>query len=284
MKPILGKSIRLFLMDGVSDGRWICELSNWTGKAYKIPRSMLGQSKNREDLQSTGLYLLLGRNDELGGKDRVYIGEAENIYERLKQHAAGKDFWFEVIVYLSKDEHLNKAHIKYLESRLYEISQKVDRFVVENTSTPTRSKISEAEQAEMEEFLQHIVMLTSILGHKVFESIEAKTDNLPQQKFFFIHSSKGAYAKGKTHPEGFIVYQDSKLSHSITTSFQEHSFNKLRQHLVDEKIIEQNIFMSDYIFNSPSAAAAVILGRSANGLTSWKTQDGIELKSIEDQS
>jgi len=282
LSDTLGKSVRLFLMDGVADGRWVAELSNWTGKAYKIPRSMLSQSKNRRDLQSTGIYLLLGRSDDIGGKDRIYIGEAENIYERLKQHASQKDFWFEVIAFISKDEHLNKAHIKYLESRLYELAQQAGRFVLENNTTPTRSKISEADQAEMEEFLQHIQMLTSILGHKVFRTLD-RVDNVnAESEMLMIKSQKGANATGKTHPEGFLVFKNSKIAHSITSSFEKHNFNKLRQSLLDQNIItEKFTFSDDYAFNSASAAAAIVLGRSANGLTEWRTETGRDLKSYE---
>ena len=39
-----GKVIKLFLVDGTPNGRWICELSNWTGIAYKIPRSKIKES------------------------------------------------------------------------------------------------------------------------------------------------------------------------------------------------------------------------------------------------
>jgi len=101
---MFAKKIELFLMDGAANGRWACELSNWSGKAYKISRTLLSESKDRPDLVSTGVYFLLGKRDSLDEKERIYIGEAENLFERLKQHLGGKDFWNEVIVFLSKDE------------------------------------------------------------------------------------------------------------------------------------------------------------------------------------
>jgi len=282
---LLPKTVRLFLMDGSADGRWIAELSNWTGKAYKIPRSMLNQSKDRADLQSPGIYLLFGRSDELGGKDHVYIGEAENIYERLKQHASGKDFWFEVITFISKDENLNKAHIKYLESRLYQLAKEADRFCLENTAKPTRSKISEADEAEMEEFLRNIHMFTSILGHKVFEPLAVQIDSkICDSSLLFIKSARGADGSGQVHPEGFIVFKGSFSAMEITVSFKKHHFFKLRQRLIDEGVLFLNNdyyeFATDYVFNSASAAAAIVQGRSANGLKEWKTKDGKDLKSL----
>jgi hypothetical protein len=162
-----GKKITIFLIDGDPNGRMACELSNWTGKAYKIPRIRVKDCGDRNDLVNTGVYLLFGKNQE--GSDLAYIGEAENVFERLKQHLGQKEFWNETIVFISKDKNLNKAHIKYLESRLVEIAKSTNRFSLENDKTPTKSSISEADTAEMEEFLENIKLLTNTLGHKIFE-------------------------------------------------------------------------------------------------------------------
>jgi hypothetical protein len=117
-----GKTIKLFLMDSDPDGRIICELSNWTGKAYRIPRGKVKDCSDREDLKSTAVYLLFGKAETSTDKANVYIGEAENVYTRLVSHISEKEFWNEAVVFISKDENLNKAHIKYLESRLFEIA------------------------------------------------------------------------------------------------------------------------------------------------------------------
>ena len=174
---IFGKTIKIFLIDGDPNGRMSCELSNWTGKAYKIPRIKIKECTDRDDLTSTGVYLLFGKDEQ--GKDQVYIGEAESILKRLNQHLTQKDFWNETIVFISKDENLNKAHIKYLENRLHEIAKKANRYTVENSSTPTQSSISESDRAEMEEFIDNIKMLVNTLGHKVFEE---KREYKPIQK------------------------------------------------------------------------------------------------------
>src|SRR5210317_1942805 len=96
-----GKTIKLFLIDGEPNGRMTCELSNWTGIAYRIPRILVKDSADREELKNPGVYLLFGRNEE--GKEIVYIGEAETIFDRIKQHLSQKDFWNEVITFISKD-------------------------------------------------------------------------------------------------------------------------------------------------------------------------------------
>ncbi|WP_080055909.1 GIY-YIG nuclease family protein [Spirosoma aerolatum] len=278
-----GKTIKLFLIDGDPNGRMSCELSNWTGKAYKIPRINIKECTDRGDLANTGIYFLLGKNEE--GVDQVYIGEAENILKRLSQHLTQKDFWNEVIVFISKDENLNKAHIKYLENRLYEIAKITNRYILENTIIPTKSSISESDRAEMEEFLENVKILVNTLGHKIFEE-KREFKNKPKQEVFILNAPRGANAQGEPTSEGFLVFKGSKIATSTVASFPP-SMNKLRQSLIDKALIVPNgdtlELMDDYIFGSPSTAAAIVMGRSANGLIEWKLPNGQTLKGVESE-
>ena len=129
-----GKSIKLFLIDGNPNGRWACELSNWTGKAYKIPRTYIKVCEERRDLLSAGVYFLFGKDTE-SDRDIVYIGEAETVIDRLKQQL-NEEFWTECIVFISKDDNLNKAHIKYLENRFFDIAKEVNRYILTNSVRP----------------------------------------------------------------------------------------------------------------------------------------------------
>jgi hypothetical protein len=278
-----GKTIKLFLIDGEPSGRMTCELSNWTGKAYKIPRIKIKDCTDRPELNNPGVYLLLGK-DEIGS-DLVYIGEAEAVFKRLSQHLNQKDFWTEAIIFISKDENLNKAHIKYLENRLFEIAKKVNRYQIENTTTPTLSSIAEADRSEMEEFIQNIRILINTLGHKVFEEKrEIKPPHQQDDYTFFIKAVRGADAQGEPTSEGFVVFKGSKVASSTVPSMT-IPFVKLREKLIDSGIIVMNKnnleFPEDYVFSSPSTAAAMVLGRNANGLTEWKLKDGTTLKDYE---
>ena len=278
-----GKTIKLFLIDGEPNGRMTCELSNWTGKAYKIPRIMIKDSYSREDLKSPGIYLLFGENED--GKGLVYIGEAETIIERLKQHVSQKEFWSEVILFISKDENLNKAHIKYLESRLYEITKKVNYYELENNTIPSKSSISESEIAEMEEFIENIKLLTNTLGHRVFESlINAESSKIKKANSFLIKGARGANGIGIPSSKGFIVFKSSEIAGNTVESMQKSLIN-IRQKLIENKTIikieKGLVFDKDYEFSSPSTAAAIIMGRNANGLKEWKLKNGKTLKEYE---
>lgn len=238
-----GKTIRIFLIDSIPDGRIACELSNWSGKAYKIPRGMIKECSDRPELNSTGVYLLFGKDEEKTSKNVAYIGEAENIYKRLTQHLMAKDFWQEAVVFISKDDNLNKAHIKYLEHRMHELACKADRFGITNCSIPTLSTISEPDMAEMEEFLENAKMIVPILGYKIFQQLRKNNSESTLKNHFQIKAVRGADATGPT------------------------SILKLRQRLMDENVIvEENgklILTLDYLFSSPSTAAGIVMGRSA---------------------
>jgi len=276
-----GKTIKIFLIDGDPNGRMSCELSNWSGKAYKIPRMRIKDCSYRNDLTNTGVYLLFGRDDN--GKEQVYIGEAENILKRLNQQLANKDFWNEAITFISKDENLNKAHIKYLENRLHNIAKSANRYKVDNSIVPTQSSISESDKAEMEEFIEHIKLLVNTLGHKVFEE---KREFKPKQKqaTFFIKAARGADGQGEPTSDGFVVFKGSKAAASIANSMSSNH-TSYRQKLIDEGILidkgEFLEFSDDSIFSSPSTAATIMMGRNANGLIEWKNKDNKTLKEFE---
>ncbi len=276
-----GKTIKIFLIDGEPNGRMSCELSNWSGKAYKIPRIKIKDCSDRDDLTGTGVYLLFGKDD--AGKDQVYIGEAESILKRLNQQLTQKDFWNEAIVFISKDDNLNKAHIKYLENRLHDIAKSTNRYSVDNSIIPTQSSISESDRAEMEEFIEYIKMLVNTLGHKVFDE---KREFKPKQKqdLFFIKAARGADGQGQPTSDGFVVFKNSKAASTIVNSMTPN-YISYRQKLIDERVLIDKgdcfEFSDDYIFSSPSTAAVMVMGRNANGLTEWKNKDGITLKEFE---
>ncbi len=278
------KTIKLFLLDGDPEGRMVCELSNWAGKAYRLPRSSIKDSGSREDLKATAVYLLFGRADG-EGKARVYIGEAENAVIRLNDHVSNKEFWNEAVVFLSKDENLNKAHIKYLESRLYEIAKDTDRFELQNGNTPTKSSISESDEAEMEEFIDYIRILINVMGYKVFEPfVTAERIENDASSILYINSARGANGRSIITSEGCVVLEGSEVAVSTVPSTPVSTI-KLRESLQGEGIIIEKegklIFAKNYVFSSPSTAAAIVMGRSANGLIEWKNGDGIELRKLD---
>lgn len=280
-----GKTIRLFLSEGTPNGLTTAELSNWTGLGIKVPRIKVKDSSKRPEFQKPGIYILFGKDEE--NNEAAYIGEAEIIADRLNSHLATKEFWNEVVFFTSKDKYLNKASVKYLEHRLHDTAIKAERVKLLNGNTPTRSELSEAEQVELEEFLSNIKLLTSTLGHKLFEAIEDTLETTADKftQLFYCKNAAGANATGSPSTEGFIVFKDSLFLKEHMTSVNE----SIR--LEKAKMIEDGYFSIEgellrltrhYTFTSSSRAAAMILGRSSNGRTEWKTEKGVMLKQLEE--
>lgn len=280
-----GKKITMFLMDGDPSGLISVDLSNWSGKSYKIPRSRINDCKDIDDLSSetsTGIYFLFGKSDN--DKDAVYLGETEGILTRLRQHLKNKDFWNEAIVFIGKD--LNKAHVKYMESRFWSLATDAGRYDVINKNNPSQSSLSAADEAEMEEFIENARLLVPTLGHKTFEGKRAISDS-PEKTLFFIKGARGADARGEIVPDGFVVLNGSKAASSTVPSTPEWVTgfrDKLHKSGIVRSVGDEMVFSEDYIFPSPSAAAAVVMGRSANGLIEWKLPDGRTLKGFESGS
>ena len=279
----IGKLISIFLIDGIPDGRLVGEISNWTGKAFKIPRKLLRESGKRDELAKAGVYFLFGKSEENPDEDAVYIGEAEEAYKRLAQQQK-LEFWSEAVVFISKDENLNKAHVKYLESKLYDIAKTAKRYTITNSSTPTCPAISESEQAVMTEFISNLRILINTLGYKVLEPLADTKER--QRDRYFIKAARGANSKAVVTNEGVVVIEGSEIATSTVPSMASAFINQ-RQKLIDQGVIKEIdaklVFSKDFLFSSPSTAAAVVMGRNANGRIEWKDKKGKTLKEKEEE-
>lgn len=278
----IGRAISLFLIDGVPDGRIACELFNWTGKGFKIPRRLLKESTDRPELRKAGVYFLFGRDDTRNEANRVYVGEAEEVIKRIPQHQ-DKDFWTEVLLFVSKDDNLNKAHIKFLEYTIFSKVAEVGRYELRNGNTPNKPAISEMEQAVMTEFFENLQLLVGALGYKLFEPLVSPTTSEIEE--YLITATRGANARAVLASDGMVVLKDSAAAGSEVPSTPE-SVSRLRELLAtDGVLVQQNdnlVFTRDHLFASPSAAAGVVLGRSANGWVEWKDVAGRTLKDNEE--
>ena len=279
---LFGKRIQLFLVDGTPNGRWICELSNWTGMAYKLPRNMIKESEKRSELTSPGVYFLFGY-DDIKDRPLIYIGESEDIIKRLKQHLEKKDNWHEAIAFISKDSNLNKAHIKYLENRFYTLAKECDRYSVDNSNIPTKSAVSEAEQAELEEFIYNAKILINALGHKAFESYSEEQPNNQGENPVFSVSAGTGKAYGMRSADGFVLLKGSCIHETSTGSLNLGIKKKVEQSRASGEI-KNGILQNDKLFSSSSAAAAFAAGYSISGPQQWKTEQGKTLKSFEIES
>ena len=275
-------TIKLFLAYGDPKRLRTAELSNWTGKAVAGPRSEFEGALTREEADKSGIYLLTGTDPE-SGTSAIYVGEAESIRSRVKVHVE-KDFWNQIIYFVSKDENLTKAHIRYLEGRLIELARIAGRARVMNGQS-SGAKLPESDREDMEEFLGKISQLLPVLGVDLLVPTSG-TATGEAQTALLLCEIKGHRAKGYRTPNGFLVLQDSEAVAHERASVEKWPWpREMRRALQAEGALVEHgdrlVFARNVEFASPSAAAAVVHGGHANGLTAWKSTDGRTLKEIE---
>lgn len=293
----IGRTIRIYLDDGSITGIRHAEIVNWTGQAISAPRTQLKVLASWPESNKPGVYFLFGIDDDTGSQ-AVYIGEAENVLERLGQHLTGQDFWNEVVFFTSKDENLTKSHVKYLESRLVELARAANRYVLLNGNSPQLPSLPRGDRDSMEEFIGNLRTLLGVIGHKALEPV-ARHEKVREDKVVIPNPAEANTEQGFTlnhkklkanaivNNEGIVVLQGSELSPKVTNSLAE-GYKKLRQQLQDNgTIADANgrlTFTRDQLFTSPSQAAAIIVGYPINGRTNWLDEQGRSIKDLEEQT
>ena len=278
-------NIKLFLLRGDAKSLRIAEIINWTGIAVAAPRTELDALLAREELDKTGIYILIG-SDPLTNAPRAYIGEAEVIRDRLKQHKT-KEFWVTAIVFVSKDENLTKAHVRYLERQFLTEASQIGRFTLEQNQA-RGSKLPESDREDMEVFLSRIRQLLPVLGSDILTPIAQPAAKAQPGGTLFCRI-KGAEARGQRTANGFVIFHGSTAVLEERPSAESYPYvvAQRKQLITDGTLIKKDgflVFVKDAEFSSPSAAAVVIHGGSANGLTAWKAKDGKSLKQLDEQA
>lgn len=301
-----GKSINVFLLDGDPNGRMKCTLANWTGVAYRISRSDLDKCRDRTDLSQSGVYFLFGSEEELiNDKKVVYVGQAgtrkngEGILYRLMEHRRNeenKGFWSEAVIFTTSNNSFGPTEISYLENRFTNMAREAKRYIVKNANDPSPGNITEEKKSELDEFIEYAQIVMGIIGHNALEpyvhkprlnnTVDLDTDNKEStaghdELVWYLKRARNNEIFIDAHcvetNEGFVVRIGSKIATKVTESLS--AAIKTRRTLV--LINEQGILQEDVLFKSPSAAAAFVLGSSANGLIEWKNAEGKTYKEIE---
>jgi len=275
-------TLKIFLAFGDPKRLRTAELSNWTGKAVAGPRSEFEKVLEREESLSPGVYFLTGIDPDTN-KSAIYIGEAESIGDRIKSHLS-KDFWNNIAFFISKDENLTKAHIRYIEGRLIEIAKSADRSVVMN-SQGSGAKLPESDREDMEVFLEKMQQVLPVLGIEAFVQAASKVES-EAEKEMLTCKIKNVVAFGYLTPNGIVVLATSEAVLEERGSAKKWpSVLVQRNKLIEEGGLVQEgdkyVFVKDTEFSSPSSAAAVIHGGSANGLIAWVNANGKSLKDLQ---
>jgi hypothetical protein len=284
MLGTVGRSLELYFIDGKPDGMQTAEVFNWTGHVLLTPRTRIKVALERDKASYTGVYLLLGDKD---GEPTAYIGEGEDISSRIRSHEQQKDWWTQAALITTAGNALNKAHVKYLESRLIEIGRNAGRVELENDTTPQRPSLSEADVAKMETFLEYLLIVLPALRIDLFLDytkspvpMQTETEVLSDgaRPVFEMSSRRhGLRARAVLNGDDFTVIQGSQARLQWEGRGMENStYARLHAELLRNGVLvadgDHCVFAKDYAFRSPSAAASVVHGRQARGTTEWKLE------------
>ena len=277
------QTVKLFLVEGNPTGLRTLELFNWSGKGLVIPRDSTTIATAREDIKTQEVYMLIGESSD--GDQDLYIGETENLSQRIREHNKdkSKEFWDTAICFFSKDQNLNKAHVKFLEEMLIKEAIEAHRVNLKNGTRAGSTKLSDSDEAEVLIFAENIKLILSAVGYTFLKKPRDYEESTGED--LYECSGPDAHGKGMMTSEGFVVFKGSLARRELAPSAID-KFLKRRPQLIEEGVLieqdnESYIFTKDTVFSSPSNAVQNILGRNANGWTEWRrTSDGKTLDEV----
>jgi len=276
-----GRSVKLFLADGTPQGMRTAEVGNWSGLALVCPRTELVRLGARPEVRRTGVYILVGPSETAPSGLAVYVGEGDEVWSRLTSHDDSKDFWTLVVLFVSKDDNLTKAHVRLLEAMLVRELKKAKRAEVKNNNAPGGGKLPEADTADTETFFENVRLLLPTLGVNVFAvDAPAPATSASEEVTLELRLDEGAKAECVVREGQFVVKAGSFARSREVDSLGDGS-RALRKTLQESGVLVPAKgnpgllrFTQEYAFDSPSGAAAVVSGTGLNGRINWKLAGG----------
>lgn len=278
-----GRSIELFFHHGDPDGMTTATIPfQWTGHVLVTNRTQFMDALKEPEATQPGVYLLIGEKE---GLQTLYVGETDEIRERIKQHIkdGSKDWWDKAVFVTAKGEPLNKAHSRFLESRIYNLAKQIGKVALDNSQNPTESPLSKAAAAHMEDFLINLrLVLPALRFDFLTEQTKPKKsvdhDEAVSKFTFFVLNTKEVSARAWKDGGDFVVEAGSKARDSwVGTTTKDSSYARLFTQLCTQGVIGQSedgkVFKENYAFNSVSAAASVVTGRPTSGTGAWVLED-----------
>lgn len=284
-----GRTIQLFLVDGKPTGLRKATIHGWTGLLFVSGASAFGDLTAREEVDRTGVYILAGPDPDKPGDTRVYIGSGNSVAERIEQSAKKREFWETAITVTTSDDDLSKGHAEYLEARLIQQAVEAGRVTLDNGTQPDslRRRLPEADVANMEQFLANLRIILPVIGldmlkpqpKAVSTAANPSSPSVSHEMQFEIRHKSGVEATAVEEDGEFIVLEGSEAL--TATGYVQLSYGGLKKKLIADGVLVPQEgpsssgklrFAKPWSFNSPSAAAAVVLDRNSNGRLEWKVK------------
>ena len=303
------KTIQIFLPDGDPQSIRIAEVTSRTVQAIQVPRGVIDRAASHDELRQVGVYFLFGEADE-GELPQVYIGEAQDCWVRIGQHHkdVAKDYWTHAVAVTSKTHRFDKGQVQWLEWYATQKATVAKRYRVENICAAKEPHLTVSVKADLHDHFETLETLVATLGFPLFRTVTTHPESLPpapapmaesggpvsvevaipSESEVYGCSWKGCDARGQVTAEGFAVLKGSVVRRDPVGSFAGSSGAKTRARLEGNGVIAlvdgEMRFTRDYVFRTPSGAADVVMGRSANGWDAWKNGDGLTLDQLRQQA
>lgn len=276
--------------DGSPSGLRTAEIGLSTVKAVSCSRTSLDQLAKRPEARRTGVYILSGPDPAIVGRTAIYVGEGDAVLDRITSHDkdSSKDYFERVLLFVSKDENLTKAHVRWLEARLVERAHVANRATVKNGTAPVGGGLPEADAAEMGEFLEQAVLLAATLGLSVFEAASSVVDSAgPSLSTYEVVLKGEGFNATAFLADGEVIVRKGSLCRTYEAPSLNANSIALRAELKSTGVLQETeaglLFTQDYAFGSPSGAAQVVYGASVNGWDAWKFKSGKSLQSVREE-
>jgi Domain of unknown function (DUF4357) len=279
------QTIQIFLPSGAPQGIRVASITTRIVRVLDVPRSLLGEFLAMPESAQVAVYFLFGEDQE-SGQPMAYVGQTGSLAERLNSHDQKKEFWNRVLVAISLTNNLTSTHALFLEWLSIKAATMAARYAVENGNSGSRPHTTPPLEAECQELHETLGILLATLGYPVFEPLAKSVPRANEEGLFYCKASE-ADARGVLTEEGFVVLKGSTGRLETVRTFQQSGYSRMRNQLTQQGVIsamdDRIRFEKDHLFASPSAAAACVTGRTANGLIEWKDANGRTLREIRDQ-
>ncbi len=261
---------------------------------YKIPYSSIKDGKNLPVLENRFIVYIL-QAITTDSKDYIYVGKSKKALEsRPDSHddklcGTGYEWSYCYILTRTDSVFLNDGVIQHLEHQIHlRVKQCNDRFI-DTTEVTQDNTANERDVKKSANYLKDMYSRLFVLGldltsemknKKITDYGDPEIPKIPEQpkelcgKQYHLRSSK-IKVHSTINCDGTVhIPRGTPIVPELAPSFKGRPYQKLRDELIKLKIISKDVFTQDYTFQSPSAAAAVILGRSANGKIEWVDDNG----------
>lgn len=279
---------KLYLSNGTLEGYVRVKLVHWTGEICSLPMDVLEQHMSEPIFSRSGVYLLLGRNEQ--GKTTVYVGKSirrrngnsfrQRLLEHTRDHLRGK--WTKAICVTNDESSGNRdLDFDYLEFRCYELVKQAG-LVMLNRVVPSQGDPSSDMRENVELFIKRVCLTFSLLGLPIRGSrcaevslgrtppvMNAILPNSTVPQFQLTYKDAKAFAR-KTEEGRYVLLVGSKVVNETTVSCSPNVIRIREEARRDGALREDGVLIRDLVFDSASGAAKFVCGASVNGRRLWR--------------